>query len=268
VSVERNYEWVEREYGREKWPAVLDQLESSQEPAPSRALAAVTRTEFGSRDPLEIVDCVVDGAPARMPLSAAVAAQQALIVETVVGHCRPDTGLVVELGSGWGRNLGRIWLEGGPSDAEYVGAEYTAAGRAAAERVGDLIDGLDLRTLPFDYHSPDLSAARRDDGHALVFSAHSVEQIPQLPEAVIEEIVALAPRVTCVHLEPVGWQLDSGRQGSSAGYADEHDYNRNLVSVLRAAEADGRIAIQTALPDVVGVNPRNSTSVIVWSAGG
>ena len=36
--------------------------------------------------------------------------------------------------------------------------------------------------------------------------------------------------------------------GSSSEYAEEHDYNRNLVSTLRQAETEGQIAIQDDSP--------------------
>jgi hypothetical protein len=268
-DVRRDRAWVEREYGAEKWPRVRDALAAAPEgEAPSRVIAAVERAEHGAATGLEATERVVDGRRVRLPTPAALAAGAGLVVGAVLGACRPDTGLVLELGSGWGRNLARVWLEGGPADADYVAAEFTAAGRAATAELARRLPAQRLRARAFDYHAPDLADLRRDTGHAVVFTVHSLEQIPHVTPALLDAIAAVAPAVTVVHVEPVGWQLPGAedRTGSSAGYARRHDYNRDLLAVLEAAQAAGRLTIDATLPEVIGVNPDNASSVVVWSA--
>jgi hypothetical protein len=146
-----------------------------------------------------------------------------------------------------------------------VAAEYTAAGRRASAALAELDPRLDFSAIPFDYHEPVLPV----DGHrhAVVYTAHSIEQIPKVRPELIEAIRGVADRVTCLHFEPVGWQVESQeREGSTLAYAEEHDYNRNLVEVLREAEAGGRIAIEILRPELFGINPRNSTTVIRWTS--
>jgi hypothetical protein len=48
-------------------------------------------------------------------------------------------------------------------------------------------------------------------------------------------------------------------------YIEVNDYNRNLVSLLRAQQAEGALRILEELPAVLGVNPLLPVSVIVWS---
>ena len=55
--------------------------------------------------------------------------------------------------------------------------------------------------------------------------------------------------------------------GTSRAYAEHHDYNRDLLEVLRAEEAAGGLRIEAIEPDVLGLNPDNATTLVRWSAG-
>jgi hypothetical protein len=266
----RTREQVEREYEDEKWPAVerLVQETVAAESAPTlaRVLGTVVRKSLTGDAFVTRRGAVFAGQELDVPLSVSYGAVRRLVLDTVIAACSERTQLVVELGSGPGWAVLGAWLDGGPQDATYVGAEYTRAGRDAADRLAALAPELDFRSLAFDYHEPDLGPL----GHveeAVVFTAHSIEQIPHVNPALFAAIRGLADRVTCLHFEPVGWQLgeDTGA-GTSREYAEEHDYTRDLVPRLREEEAAGRISIDTVLPEVVGVNRQNSTTVIGWSA--
>lgn len=265
---------VDREYGREKWPAVermvADEIAAEREPRRlSRVMGRVARWQWAGEDPLAMHDSVAGGLRVQLPRQSAYGAQRYMIMEVLIRACSERTELVVELGSGWGWHVLSLWLGGGPRDALYVGAEYTVPGRRAAAALAAIEPELRFKSLAFDYNSSaeglgELGRRRE----AVVFTQHSVEQIPQVPTDLIDAIRGVADRVTCVHFEPIGWQLgNEGREGSSREYAEQHDYNRNLVEVLRQAEREGRIAIEATAPEIVGVNPGNSTSVIVWHSG-
>ena len=272
-NVTRDAAWVEREYGREKWPQVLAMIreeiaEEGDEPSLSRVVSRVARREwYGDRGGLAAREAIFGGARASVPAAVAHGGHQRLIVESVIAACSPETDLVAELGSGWGYNLFNTWLGGGPADARYVAAEYTEAGREATCLLAALEDRLMLTTVEFDYHAPDRTEIDRAT-HAVVFTAHSIEQIPALPSGALEWIASLADRVTCVHLEPVSWQVEDAAGGSSREYAERHDYNRNLIDTLRRAAADARLTIDLEVTDVVGENPENSTTLVVWRTAG
>jgi len=269
----RTREWVAREYGEEKWPAVERLVErvcedEGPEPRMSRVLARLSRDEwYHGDDANTIQEAIVDGRQVHSPRSVTFGGFQHFVTEATLSACDPEPELVVELGSGWGRNLFAIWLAGGPPGAMYVGAEYTGAGRAAAARIAALEPALRFESIPFDYHSPDLSALPRV-GRAVVITVHSVEQIPHVRQEVIESIRGLAADVECLHFEPVGWQVgDADRAGSSQEYAEAHDYNRNLVSLLRKAETREEIEIVAVDPEVVGPGTfRNATTRVHWRA--
>jgi hypothetical protein len=269
--ITRDRSHVEREYGRDKWPEVVrlieDTIAAEATPARlSRVIGEVARFQWPKGDPPAPQAAVAGGTRVELPRVSAYGGQRYLIMEVLKSVCTDRTELIVELGSGWGWHVLSLWLDGGPRDALYVGAEYTEPGRRAAARLAELEPELRFESLAFDYNNPaeGLGQLGRVQ-EAVVFTQHSIEQIPQVRPEVVDAIAALGERVRCVHFEPIGWQLDQdGREGSSQSYADQHDYNRNLVETLREAEGRGRIAIDATVPEVVGVNPSNSTSVVSW----
>jgi hypothetical protein len=268
--VKRTAEYVRREYGQDKWPAVEQAIERVLAAEPeadlSRTLRLVAREQWRSDDPLHCAPAIAGGKMVPLPRSAALGAEQAILVEVLIDACTPRTDLIVELGSGWAWHLLSLWCSGGPPAAQYVAAEYTESGRRASERLASLEPRLDFRAVPFDYHDPDLSAVAGAE-EAVVFTVSSVEQIPHLDPSLFDIVGRLANRVTCVHSEPVGWQLDGSSIGSSRAYAEEHDYNRDLIYRLREQEEAGELAIDALAPDLIGVNPGNASTVIRWRAG-
>jgi hypothetical protein len=268
VRVVRTPTHVEREYGEEKWPAVERLVEAERWADPdigmARLLGRVARSQWARPDPVAMHSFVFDGEMARMPLSGAFGAEQAIVLDLVADACRDETDLVVELGAGWAWHLLTVWATGGPRGATYVAAEYTEAGRRAAAKLAEVDEELDFRAVPFDYREPRLDGLG-PRAHAVVFTEHSIEQIPHLTAAVFDAIRGLARTVTCLHFEPVGWQIN-GRDGagSSRAVAEQHDYNRNLVEILRAEADAGRLILDFLKPDVIGINPSNSTSIIRW----
>ena len=127
---------------------------------------------------------------------------------------------------------------------------------------------MDLRSLAFDYHQPDLSALDIQDGKVLAFTCHSIEQIPALSEKLFREMIEHIPRFECFHFEPVGWQIraTTGEPGvgSMSEYAEHHDYNQNFWHVLTELQEAGLVRIEAAFPDICGPNPENSISIVKW----
>lgn len=272
-GTKRTHEHVDREYGRERWPHVEALIESaidleSPDPHLSRVFARVVRRDFYPDGlPSAPLESVVGGQAVTAPQSVVMGGYQSLIVESVIEACGESTDLIVELGSGWGRNLIAVWLAGGPASAPYLAAEYTEAGRRAASRLAGIEPGLDLRSVPFDFHRPALSLPEGKARQAVVLSAHSIEQIPVLTAAALDMIRGFAARVTCLHFEPVGWQSPGHPgTGSSAAHAAAHDYNRNLLEVLTAEEAAGRLRVTSIEPELIAANPANATTRITWVA--
>src|SRR5207249_3450955 len=116
----------------------------------------VARSQWKSSEPLATRPFVLDGQVGRIPPSGGYGAVQGIVLELVADACRDETGLIIELGSGWGWHILTLWATVGPREATYVGAEYTAAGRRATARLAALDPRLRFRSLWFDYHEPAL----------------------------------------------------------------------------------------------------------------
>lgn len=252
------------------WGDVLALLKQ-QTAAGERSLARVLRSTEATwrRMDASPADGIAYGRPVRMPRSSLYAAKQALLVRAVAAECRADTGLVVELGSGWGQNLADLYLAGGPGNAAYRGLELTPTGRACTGLLAGLDSDIDLVALPFDYRVPDYDALPRGNRHVVVFSYHSIEQIPQLREDVITGLLDLGATVSGVHFEPVGWQIDGHlpELGATEEYARRQDYNLNFLALLGNLRDRGVIEISAIVPDIIHFKPFNASTLVVWHAG-
>jgi hypothetical protein len=209
--------------------------------------------------------------------------REEVIVDTLLSHCGAGIERVIELGSGWGANLASLWLHGSPRDAEYHAFEYTAAGRRCAETLAAAEPAFRLKATPFDYHDPDFSAFAAPR-RTFLYTCSSIEQITEFPEPTLEAILAIPGLERVVHFEPVGWQLPQNalrrqvvevlaglpkkvrtlHSAEIRKYARRHRYNRNLWPLLRRFEAAGRLKIETAERHILGINPFNPTTFIVW----
>jgi len=189
----------------------------------------------------------------------------------------PDTINIVELGSGYSKNLFRVWLNGGPLDANYVGAEYTPAGRECGDFLASLEPCIRYRSIPFDYYSP---ALRDFDANAktFVFSCYSIEQIPKIGREVFEALLAMPGLYRVVHIEPVGWQRTSSRLPLTPEWAFQRairrsalalQYNTNLLSVIESLEAERKITVRRPIKfDFLAHRPNLPGTVIAWEPHG
>ncbi len=182
---------------------------------------------------------------------------------------RDGFGAVVELGAGYGRNLIEIYFRGGPANARYIGAEYTASGRALMDRFFKLEPERPFETFPFDHRQPDLSFLK-GERKVLLFTRHSIEQVNRLPDDYFDVLAACAPEVVAVHFEPFGpqcpekWSFSKTHQD----YIDSRNFNLNLLETLRAAERRKRLNIRWFAPDVIDPARGNPTSVVLWDNRG
>jgi hypothetical protein len=276
MKVKRDKAKVEQEYGLEKWPHIQRALEkaiAAGESDLARLVAAANNAiqpDVVTLLPSASHQSTSFGQLVSLPASLAFAGRDAFVAAEVRSACREDTDLIVELGSGWGRNLANVWLSGGPRSARYISGEFTAAGRAAAELMGRACPAFPLSTLPVDFYNLPAESLPRSERHAVVFTHQSIEQIPQLPRAALEVLLTIAPQVSCINMEPIGWQLPNTIPGAgnshafSQDYSEQHDYNRNLWTTLKAIEADGLISVLSAERDVFGCSG-SVVSIVRWT---
>ena len=265
--VKRDAAWVGREYGRDKWPPIREQIRTSiagGERSLSRVLASVTREEWGWPD-WRSYPAVSYGHPVRLPAAVAWNGLYAAAAEAVIALCRADTVAIIEFGCGWGRSLFEIWLRGGPRNIPYYALEYTQAGLDCVEMLAALEPNLTVHPQQFDFNAPDLSAIKKPLKHAVVFTVSSVHQVSSLDPQAYAELLNLADNLDCLHFEEIGWQINASRATKmQREYALENDYNSNLWNVLQALADARKITIVDVVADWFGMQPTFPMSFIHW----
>lgn len=186
----------------------------------------------------------------------------------------PDTVNIVELGSGYSRNLFSLWLNGAPRKARYIGLEYTSAGRDCGSYLAALEPGIRYESFAFDYYKPALPASLGSE-KTFVFSCYSIEQITTLDHKIFDALLALPGLDKVMHVEPVGWQkgpkllpfpTEPMLWLSMRISAHRTRYNTNLVEMLESLERNGRIALRGS-PKInyLAHRPNLPGSVFTWS---
>jgi hypothetical protein len=269
TPIVRSAEWIEREYGREKWPAILERIDAelaAGETDLARIVNRVKRWEIALAGDREL-SVVVAGHAMQLPRPFALHGGLGLMGEKLIARAE-GAEAIIELGSGWGFNLFHLWLSGGPRAARYFALEYTEAGRRCTEQLAGVQPHLAITALPFDYYAVNLDRLGRFSGRVFVFSCFSIDQIPQLSSAIYLALRNLADRIDGIHFEPAGWQMEGDCcVGSSHVYAEKHDYNRNLWPLLNQLQEDGLLRIEECCPNLFGQNPENSAAMLCWSMG-
>jgi SAM-dependent methyltransferase len=180
---------------------------------------------------------------------------------------RGGVDAVVELGCGFGRNLFNLYYNGGPRAVSYYGGELTETGIAMGQMLAARQTDFAVTFFPFDHTAPRLDALPRVR-RALVFTAHSIEQVLQIPAQLLETIAGCADEVLAVHFEPFGFQVgeDLGEYTQRhREFAVKRGWNQNLFQELIRARDRGVLELQFVgtelmLPD----DPVNPTSLAVW----
>lgn len=219
--------------------------------------------------------------------------------------------VVIELGSGWSANLFRLYVllgERRAADVKFFAGEFTEAGRECGEMLAAHVgDDIDYTSFEFDYTKPDLDALRDlpADEPVLVFTKHSIEQVPDVNVDLLAELRDRFRSVRVVHFEPIGWQrfpdLAAARLAEDGAFFDgiarangfesgkasvPHDgaplsvraqaevaawwsytsgYNRNWLGVLRQDDVSVRQVVYDY--DAIG-NPLNPSTLVAYDLAG
>ena len=185
-----------------------------------------------------------------------------------------DTVNIIELGSGYGKNLFGIWLNGGPFAANYLGLEYTPAGRDCGSFLAALEPAMRYGSFEFDYYKPSFPSFDRN-AKSFVFTCYSIEQITRLGIEIFDALLQIPGLYKVVHIEPVGWQKgprllpfpsEPMLWVSTRVSAYRLRYNTNLIRTLEVLSRAGRITLQRPLKiNYLAHRPNLPGSVLTWS---
>ena len=172
---------------------------------------------------------------------------------------------LVELGSGWGRNL--FYFLHNKLCSKIIGGEYSEEGLATADFISKKF-GLPAEFFHFDYYNPQPQFMQKLTNN-VVFTHNSVEQISCISEETILALIESRPR-TVIHFEPVYEYRNKNTLLHCLWrrYTQINDYNRNLLTVLRKFASCGRLRIIAEQIHSMGLNAFNPGSFIIWEPSG
>jgi hypothetical protein len=258
VTKEKSPEEIEREFGKEKWGALLQRFKATE----GARLDDVDQWAAGD---IELTLASVDQHIVEMTPQESHDAYVAYIADALEPHL-PASALV-ELGCGYGSVILGLARKPGFQDLPYFAADYTKSGPelagliAAAESVKLAARSADIRNLS----AADLGIPK----NSLIFTAYAAQYIQPLTESFIEGLKSLEPRAV-VHIEPVYEHCDPStllgllRQR----YIQANGYNQNLSTILHDQEASGSLEIIHENVPGFGPNPLLAASVIAWKPRG
>ncbi len=193
-------------------------------------------------------------------------------MEFIADYCRlRNFDAVIELGSGYSQNLVKLFYQGGPK-IPYYGGEFTRSGTHCAKMLNDLSDELEIINFRFDFRKADLSIIPKYD-NVLVFTSHAIEQVNIIPDDLIPIIANVAKQVTCMHMEPFGFQLTSPDNEceidkNQRKYFKTNDWNLNLMNQLILHSCNGNIDLQYIGKHMMGGSDfHNPSSIALWKSG-
>ncbi len=177
---------------------------------------------------------------------------------------------IVELGSGYGKNLIELFFKGGPKDTPYYAGEYSKSGTEFAETLAGLNDKMNLTPFRFDHNNPDLSIVR-EKGRVFFFTCHSIEQVQYLREDYFKILASHGEHVVGIHFEPFGFQLQDSLPSEldtvQKVWFEDKRWNVNFAEVLQESAARGEIELTFLAKNIFGgVDPNSPTSIAIWQS--
>jgi SAM-dependent methyltransferase len=248
---ERTRAKVEAEYDADKYASCLAYLKDHPDSTPEDVRAF----EFGEDD--ETICISRSGSLFSCSLARARELYIDLLVETMATAITAG-GSVVELGCGYGYNLGRL-AERFPG-SEYRGGDYSANAVEIAQILYG--NGEDVVVQRFDFYETPYALLDGLPEPLTVFTSHSLEQVPAAGP-VLDALVSAGSRIASVfHFEPLHSPGDDSLLGLMRLRYDElNDYNRDLAQELRERPD---VRVHRLQADALGLNPLHPVGIAHW----
>ncbi|MFC1920720.1 hypothetical protein ACFLYQ_03235 [Chloroflexota bacterium] len=249
--IQRNIEKIDAEYEKEKYAEFLAYYEGKK---------GVTAKDLRILETASFPDRMCISRDSRLFLTSPDECRRLddrMTADTLAGLV-DEVKTVVELGCGYGYNFTvlnetypeRIWFGG-----EYSNNAVKLAGRL-------FTDDSNVSVFPFNWYDSDWSIFNKLQEKALVFTKHSIEQLP-LVKDVIPNFRKYREKIhAVVHMEPI---FELADEETTLGlfrraYIRLNDYNTDLLSAVK----DMGVDIMEVKHDIFGSNPLNPTSIICW----
>lgn len=194
-------------------------------------------------------------------------------IDTILRHMQEDTDVIAELGAGYGGNLIRLAKafqdKTGKSlpecNIKLLMAEYTKTGRDLCLEMLKRKNAPDMELQFIDHKAPDLSFLKQFKV-PFILTIHSIEQVPEIPSDYFKILSEVAPNVRGLHMEPVGFQFepDATKWAAHSAFMKRQNWNQNFADVIKQAEKDGYITIDSVDTSYAAGQPENPTTLVLW----
>lgn len=175
------------------------------------------------------------------------------IKSAVASNAKPG-GVVVEIGSGDGRNL--LYLKSQFPDLKFVGYELSDVSVELSKAAAKKFSVVDVEFYATDATKP-LPPFKAQGEVLLCYSSFALEMMPRIFRGAVDNMIQLNPN-HITFFEPIGelWSLDLRGLASRLRVLNL-DRLRGLFTCLEEIEKGGKWKIQSAHRSKVGINPFN-----------
>lgn len=251
-ATKRDSTKIEEEYAQGNYKRCLELFEQR---GGNCSMDDLRSVEFGTSDQQVVISHGDELALSTLP--GAYKEHYRLLERAVAPHVA-DGDMLVELGCGYGYNLALL-KERLKKQVSLRGGEYAETGVTLG---GKFFEDSDTRIEKFDFYSSTYSILEDTEAPLVIFTAHAIEQIPDISNMFDALSEHRAKIKAVVHIEPVYEFQGEGLLGLlRKRYIEVCDYNRNLYTQI---ESRADIQIDVCEKNIFGINGINPSSVILW----
>ena len=252
TELKKNNSEIEREFGIDKWGALLKEIESGNVKTLEEA------DDYGNSD----VDTLIfnNGQFELSSLKAATLLYNNLVFD-ICSKYFPSKS-IVELGCGYGSVILNIAQKMNNKEFDFFAADLTTSGSLCAQRLAQM-ENIQLKTGWCDFNNPDVTNLNIPQ-NSIIFTSYALHYIKGIPQDFINFILSTKPKAV-IHFEPLAELFDNSLYGlMKRKYMQVNDYNMSMLSTLKEYEKKGTLKIRDVVPEVFGKNPLLPASIIVW----
>lgn len=247
---------VEREYGVEKWGALLEIFSG----IPSFTLADVEEKE---KDLKKIIPCFDNQLGFYLTETEEADAIALEYMKETLSRYSAGASCLVELGAGYGAKIFNLSNTLSLSGLDLIALEYTNSGCDLINLIGEKT-GKDIKVSFCDFNTLDFGGVQIPE-NAIIFTHMALPYVPELRNDFVSSLCHFKPKVV-VHFEPCYEYFDmkSTHGLMCQRYMELNDYTKNIASGIEAGCKKLNIDIRIR-KNVYGINPFLPFSVIEWT---
>jgi hypothetical protein len=176
---------------------------------------------------------------------------------------------IIELGSGPGWNIFHYLEKDYLKECKLISGEFTQNGCNCQNLIkSKYYKDSDLEIYSFDYNNSSKffdMLKNKTFNNILVFSIHSIEQITYLKDEFIINLLNCCPKIKCINVEPIGWQISNKAVSKETINGYRSYYNKNYYSLLKKFEQNNKLIIKDIKLNYYGyVSAGNIGTFIEW----